>query len=108
MPFSTPPETGFIKGRGAGGGSLSATRTFLLDSADRFCRSPADGTDADTFNLSKEVCEGKAAASFLLFSVRFAAILELVWLFASTVGGLVGAGAEEFVGWSIFTIAASR
>src|SRR2546422_10067667 len=68
LPLSTPPDTGFSRGRGAGGGSLSVIITFLRASDGVVRKSAANGA-AVNLSLSKEVGGGKAAE--ILFSDRF-------------------------------------
>src|SRR5258708_29901462 len=99
LPLSTPPETGFIKGRGAGGGSLFVTTTLREVSSDVFRKSPAGGVTTDSLSLSKEVAGGKAETGFV--SAGFDG-----WPTTSPVAAFAGAG--ELPGWSIFAMAASR
>src|SRR6266576_2415398 len=91
LPFSTPPETGFIKGRGAGGGSLFVTTTFLDVSSDVFRNSPDGGVTPDSLILSKEVAGGNAETGFE--SVGFRG-----WPTASPVAAFAGADIEELTG----------
>src|SRR2546429_7992734 len=69
FPFSTPPDTGFSKGRGAGGASLSVntTRLFVSEGVPR--KSGVKGWTDDTFSLSREVDGGRLAET--LFSGCF-------------------------------------
>src|SRR6266571_1748117 len=69
LPFSTPPDTGFSKGRGAGGASLSFTTTRLFVSAGMPRKSGVNGWTDDTFILSREVDGGRVAVD--LFSGCF-------------------------------------
>src|SRR5437667_12629033 len=64
LPLSTPPDTGFIKGRGAGGGSLFVTTTLREVSFAVFRKSPAGGVTPDSLSLSKEVAGGNAETGF--------------------------------------------
>src|SRR2546430_1795678 len=93
LPLSTPPDTGFIKGRGAGGGSLLATTTFRFASSVTLRISPAGGVIADTLSLLREVCGGRTTG----FDGGPTASPTTAF-----------AGAGELPGWSIFAIAASR
>src|SRR6267143_5082474 len=92
LPLSTPPETGFIKGRGAGGASLFATTTFLDVSSDGLRNSPDGGVTPDNLSFAKEVAGGKAKTGFE--STGFDG-----WPTASPVVAFAGAG--ELAGWSI-------
>src|SRR5712691_7710844 len=78
IPLSTPPDTGFSKGRGAGGGALSlTTTTFLLVSTVALRKSAVTGWVEDNLSLSREdVGTGRAAATFSP-SARFADKAEL-------------------------------
>src|SRR5437870_7787188 len=63
FPFSTPPDTGFSKGRGAGGASFSVTtmRLFMSEAGPR--RFGVKGWTDDTFSLSRDVNGGRVAAT---------------------------------------------
>src|SRR5947209_553439 len=69
FPLSTPPDTGFSKGRGAGGASFSVTTMRLFVSTGRPRKSGAKGWTDDTFSLPREVDGGRLAAA--LFSGCF-------------------------------------
>src|SRR5258707_14196833 len=99
LPLSTPPETGFIKGRGAGGESLFVTTTFLDVSSDGLRNSPDGGVTPDSLSLSKEVAGGKAETGFESAGFDGRPTTSPVAAFA---------GAGELPGWSIFAMAASR
>src|SRR6266567_873327 len=69
FPLSTPPDTGFSKGRGAGGASLSVTTLRLFVSEGTPRKSGVKGWTDDTFSLSREVDGGRLAET--LFSGCF-------------------------------------
>ena len=120
MPLSTPPETGFSKGFGAGG-SVS-TFTFLLVSVEEKWTSPTTGLVTALVNFTpEETGGGKAATTLVSFPARGAAELTAADDFTSlplfwTAGfdgwpalSDFGAADEELLtGSNIFATLASR
>src|SRR2546430_16519482 len=98
LPLSTPPDTGFIRGRGAGGGSLFVTTTLREVSSAVFRKSPAGGGTPPSFGFSKKDAGGNAETGFAPAGVGG-------WAPTSP-GGALG-GIEEISGWRIFVLAAS-
>ena len=62
-PLRTPPDTGFSKGRGAGGGSLSLATTLFLPDSFNVRRSKFIGWTAVPFSFAEDVRGGNEATT---------------------------------------------